>query len=200
MTLGDNPAVVAGALPMGAAQVAFKLGRAPWVEPDQINRGFWIRRLEAREVHWTPTLAYRDADGIEFAIEVPFDGPETPALWPVQAPSAGRLATHSRRSKQVEGDGWRVDTSSYGIDLAHAQAVLDSAAFIVAQALRLPEAAVVSRPIAGSVLRHRHGFELAAHGDVWAAVANCGGFAVTVQGTGTPPDRLDLGHASPASR
>ena len=118
--LGDNPAVVAGALPMGAAQVAFKIGRAPWVEPDQINRGFWICALKAREVNWAPKLVYRDAEGIEFAFELPFEGPETPALWPAQAPSTGRLSMSGRRSNLLEGDGWQVETRSYGIDLAHA--------------------------------------------------------------------------------
>jgi hypothetical protein len=188
--LGSNPAVVAGALPTGAAQVAFKIGRAPWTEPDQINRGFWICTLKLREVNWTPQLAYRDAEGIEFAIEVPSDG--TPALWPAQAPAAGRLASHSRTSNVVEGDGWQVEIYKPGIDLAHAPTLLDPASSVGARELRVPETTVVSRPIVGSVLGHRHGFELAAHGSVWAAVANCGSFAVTVQGTGPPPGRLDL--------
>jgi hypothetical protein len=51
---------------------------------------------------------------------------------------------------------------------------------------------VPARPLAGSVLGRRHGFELAAQGGVWAAVATCGAFAVTVEGRGEPPERLDL--------
>jgi hypothetical protein len=51
---------------------------------------------------------------------------------------------------------------------------------------------VRSRPIAGSVLGRRHGFELAAQDGVWTATATCGAFAITVDGRGDPPERLDL--------
>jgi hypothetical protein len=38
----------------------------------------------------------------------------------------------------------------------------------------------------------RHGFELAAQDGVWAAVATCGAFALTIERRGEPPSRLDL--------
>jgi hypothetical protein len=84
----------------------------------------------------------------------------------------------------LEGGGWRVETSDWG--------PFAPAAGEVAHELGIEDATVPVRPLAGSVLGQRHGFELAAEGDVWAAVATCGAFAVTVKGRGEPPARLDL--------
>jgi hypothetical protein len=72
---------------------------------------------------------------------------------------------------------------------------VDDHALIEAAALEAAVSVSVSvpvRPIAGTVLGFRHGFELAARDGVWAAVAECGPFSVTVEGRGPPPDRLDL--------
>jgi len=88
-----------------------------------------------------------------------------------------------------EHDGWRVEVTDWG--------PFAPAAGLVAHEVCVDEATVVPRPIAGSVLGHRHGFELAAQDGVWAAVATCGAFAVVVEGTGEPPDRLDLERLTP---
>jgi hypothetical protein len=192
-SLGSSPAIFAGALPFGAAAVKLRIGRAPWVEPTAVNRGFWLCVLDAVELTHTPQLVYSDAEGVEFTIEVPLDEADLPAVWPTQAPATGRLVAYSpAHSNQLEADGWQVEILSSGPILPLGQGLLDTPAFLVARRLRVPEASVSSRPIVGSVLGHRHGFELAAQDGRWAAVANCGTFAVTVQGTGTPAKRLDL--------
>jgi hypothetical protein len=49
----------------------------------------------------------------------------------------------------------------------------------------------MSYSMPGTVLGVPHGFE-ASRGDSWAAVAECRSFAVTVEGLGRPPERLDL--------
>jgi hypothetical protein len=72
----------------------------------------------------------------------------------------------------------------------------DWPADLIAEQLRVDAARVASRPIVGSVLGRRHGFELAAEDDIGIAAADCGGFAVTIRGAGEPPPRLDLETAS----
>ncbi len=182
--LGANPAVVAGKLPMGAVGVALRVGRGPWVEPSEIAHGYWICALDARRLTTDPKLAYRDAEGAEFALEVPFDGPGLPRLWALQAPPGGRLVQHGGGTEVHEHDGWRIEVTDWG--------PFAPAAGLVAHELGVDEATVVPRAIAGTVLGHRHGFELAAQDGVWAAVATCGAFTVVVEATGEPPERLDL--------
>jgi hypothetical protein len=83
--LGSDPAILAGALPAGAAGMRLRVGRRPWVEPTAVNRGWWLCVLDQRVVDFVPDIAYFDAEGQEFEITVPFDGPELPRL---QAPGA----------------------------------------------------------------------------------------------------------------
>jgi hypothetical protein len=91
---------------------------------------------------------------------------------------------HGSGTEVLEAGEWRVVITDWG--------PFAPAAGEVAHELGIDEASVPARPLAGSVLGRRHGFELAAHGGVWAAVATCGAFAVTVQARGEPPQRLDL--------
>ena len=182
--LGSDPAILASTLPAGAADVAVRVGRGPWTKPNQINRGVWICALNAREVTYTPQLVYYDAEGVEFAITVPLDGPEAPSLWPTQAPSSGRLAGRGSGGKLLEGGDWEVNISNCG--------PFETAAEVLAEDVGVHEAEILSRPIPGSVLGHRHGFELASRDGRWLAVAECGGFAIIVRATGELPARLDL--------
>ena len=117
-----------------------------------------------------------------FEHRVPFDG--VPRLWPRQAPTGAALVQRGGGTEVLEAGEWRVEITDWG--------PFAPAAGEVAHELAIQEASVPVRPLAGSVLGWRHGFELATHGDVWAAVATCGGFAVTVEGRGEPPERLDL--------
>lgn len=150
-----------------------------------MNRGYWICALDARELTRIPNLVYRDAEGVEFAISVPLDEPGLPRLWPSQAPSPGRLVAHGTMNL-LEQDEWQVEIQNFGM------APLQSPAELIAEQLRCEVARVPSRSIVGSVLGHRHGFELAVHSGFWVAVADCSEFAVTVKGMGDPPLRLDL--------
>jgi hypothetical protein len=189
--LGSNPAVLAGRIPLGAATVNLRVSApGPWMQPDALNRGAWICALDTRELRRAPQLRYLDAEGAEFAVEVPFEQPEPPQLWPVQAPSPGRLVSHSHGSgNTVEGGDWEVEISTVG---PGAGATETPGEFLAWRGIRVDPARLPSRPIAGSVLGHRHGFELAAPSGIWVAIADCGGVQLVVRGVGEPPTRLDL--------
>ena len=188
--LGSNPAVLAGRVPLGAASVNLRISaRGPWIEPDALNRGVWICALDTRELRRTPQLRYHDAEGVEFAVEVPFDSPEPPQLWPVQAPTRGRLVAYGGAGSTVEGGDWRVEISTVG---PGAGAVETPGELLAWRGVRVDPARLSSRAIVGSVLGHRHGFELAAPSGIWVAIADCGGVQLVVQGVGEPPARLDL--------
>ena len=198
--IGSQPAILAGELPFGVATVELRVGRGPWLHPGATGRGFWLCVLDTPELTRTPELVYRDAEGVEIAIEIPLDSAGVPALWPTQAPPPGPSSAFSPgHSYQLETDGWRVETVHHGDFLPLAQVLLDTPSYLVAQDLGIPDPGLATQPIPGSVLGHRHGFALAAHHGVWAAVANCGTWGVTVQGTGAPPSRLDL-HEVPRPR
>src|SRR3954470_14237543 len=130
-------------------------------------------RLQDRD----PEISYVDADGDVFEDRVAFDG--IPRLWPRQAPPGAQWVQRGGGTEVLEGGGWRVETSDWG--------PFAPAAGEVAHELGVQETSVPVRPIAGSVLGRRHGFELASRAGVWAAVATCGSFAVTVEGRGGPP-------------
>ena len=97
--LGSDPAILAGALPAGAADVAVRAG-------------------------------------------------------PTQAPP-GRLVSRGTSGTQLEGGVWELSVANFG--------PFETAAQV-----------------------------LAARDGRWLAVAECGGFAITVRATGRPPTRLDL--------
>lgn len=191
--IGSNPAILAGELPFGAATVELRVGRGPWIEPGATGHGSWLCVLDTPELTRTPELIYRDVEGVELVIEIPLDAAGVPALWPAQAPPPGRSSAFSPgHSYRLETDGWEVESVHHGDILPLAQALLDAPAYLVAQELGVPDPGLATQPIVGSVLGRRHGFALAAHHGVWAAVANCGSWGVTVTGTGEPPSRLDL--------
>jgi hypothetical protein len=174
--IGSNPVVLAGRLPPGAVAVA-------GLEGELVSAGpYWLcvtgRRLLTRE----PSVSFVDADGEVFENAVPHDG--MPRLWPVQASEAGRRTQWGDGIEVHSGGGWQVSVMEHG--------PWAPAAEEVAEELGVDAATVPVRPIAGTVLGHRHGFELAARDGVWAAVAECGAFSVTVTGQGDPPARLDL--------
>jgi hypothetical protein len=166
MDVGSNPVVLAGVLPPGSV--------SPVVDGELvIANGYWLCRTNKRMLRREPEIIhYLDVEGEPFAHVVPFDG--LPGLWPRQAPARAL----------VDDEDWRitVNEGQYG------------AAFEVAIRLDVEEAGVPVRPIAGTVLGHRHGFDLAAQNKVWAAVAECGSFHVTMVGSGEPPERLDFEH------
>lgn len=138
-----------------------------------IANGYWLCRTNKRSLRYEIEVTeYLDVEGEAFAHAVPFDG--VPDLWPRQAPPR----------ELVDDDEWRVDVNDWG--------PFAPAAGEVAHELDADEATVPVRPITGTVLGHRHGFELAAQTGVWAAVSECGGFAITIQGRGAPPERLDF--------
>lgn len=113
--LGSRPVVLAGAMPLGAATVALRTGaHGGWHEPDVVNRGYWMCALNTKELNRTPEFIYRDAEGEAFTVEVSFSDSELPQLWPVQAPSTGRLRGYSARSNTVTSDTWHVDLSDVG--------------------------------------------------------------------------------------
>jgi hypothetical protein len=174
--LGADPVVLAGRLPPGAVGVVGVDGELV------VAKGYWICKTSLRTLRREPEIAYRDCDGDVFPHVVPYDG--VPRLWPIQAPSGPRPTQWGGGTVVFEAGGWCVEITDSG-PFAHA-------AGEVAHELGVDETTVAVRPIAGTVLGHRHGFELAAQDRVWAAVAECGSFSVTVQGNGDPPERLDL--------
>jgi hypothetical protein len=174
--LGSDPVVLAGQLPPGAVAAVVADG-----EP-VVSGGYWICVTRSRTLRRDPEISFLDVDGNVFEHDVPFDG--LPRLWPTQAPPGARLVQRGGGTEVLEADEWRVEITDWG--------PFAPAAGEVAHELGIEEAGVPARPLAGSVLGRRHGFELAAQGGVWAAVATCGAFAVTVEGRGEPPKRLDL--------
>ena len=176
--LAADPVVLAGRLPPGAVGVVGVDGELV------VANGYWICKTSLRTLPREPEIAYRDPDGDVFQHLVPYDG--VPRLWPTQAPSGPRLTRWGGGTLVFEADGWRVEITDWG--------PFAPAAGEVAHELGVDETTVAVRPIAGTVLGHRHGFELAAQDRVWAAVAECGTFSVTVTGNGDPPERLDLEH------
>jgi hypothetical protein len=174
--LAADPVVLAGRLPPGAVGVVGVDGELV------VANGYWICKTQLRTLRREPEIAYRDIDGHVFRHAVPYDG--MPRLWPTQAPSGPRPVQWGDGTLVFEASGWRVEITDWG--------PFAPAAGEVADELGVDETAVATRPIAGTVLGHRHGFELAAQDRVWAAVAECGGFSVTVEGNSEPPERLDL--------
>jgi hypothetical protein len=166
MDIGSNPVVLAGVLPPGAV--------SPVVDGDLVvANGYWLCRTNKRLLRREPEiLHYLDVEGEPFAHAVSFDG--APRLWPRQAPSPAL----------VDADDWRIDVVEQGY--------FGSAAFEVAVRMGVEEATVPARPIPGTVLGHRHGFELAAQDGTWAAVCECGSFDITMIGRGEAPERLDF--------
>lgn len=165
--IGSNPVVLAGQLPPGAVRPAGLDGELV------TGGGYWLCRTGKRLLRREPEVtSYEDVEGKPFAHRVPFDG--VPDLWPRQAPP----------HEQADQDEWRIHVEDWGL--------FAPAAGEVAQELGVDEPKVPVRPITGTVLGHRHGFELAAQDGVWAATAECGGFAITMIGRGAPPERLDF--------
>ena len=174
--LGANPVVLAGELPPGAVAPALDDG-----EPI-VSAGYWICLTGRRTFRRDPMVRFLGADGEIFEEVVLADG--LPCLWPAQGPPGARVVQRGGGTQVLEAEAWRVETSDWGL--------FAPAAAQVAHELGVEEASVPARPIAGSVLGRRHGFELAAQDGVWTATATCGAFAITVGGRGDPPERLDL--------
>jgi hypothetical protein len=175
--LGADPVVLAGELPPGAVAPALDEG-----EPI-VSAGYWICLTGRRTFRREPKVRFLDADGEVFDEVVPADG--LPWLWPVEGPPGARVVQRGAGTQVLEAEQWRVETSDWGL--------FAPAAAQVAHELGVEETSVPARPIAGSVLGRRHGFELAVLDGVWTATATCGAFAATVDGRGEPPERLDLG-------
>jgi hypothetical protein len=174
--LGADPVVLAGQLPPGAVAPVLTEG-VPIV-----SGGYWICLTRDRSLQSDPQIRFLDVDGEVFDEAIVCQG--VPWLWPTQAPPGARVVQHGAGTEVLEADDWRVEITDWG--------PFAPAAGEVAHELGVEEARIPVRPLAGTVLGHRHGFELAAQDGVWAAVATCGAFAVTIEARGEPPPRLDL--------
>lgn len=174
--LGADPVVLAGELPPGAVAPVLSDGTPI------VSGGYWICLTPYRSLPSDPQIRFLDVEGDVFDEAIAVEG--VLWLWPTQAPPGARVVQHGGGTEVLEAGAWRAEITDWG--------PFAPAAGEVAHELGIEEARVPVRPLAGTVLGHRHGFELAAQNGVWAAVATCGAFAVTIEGRGEPPMRLDL--------
>ena len=173
--LGAGPVVLAGELPPGAVAPAL-------AQEVVVSGGYWMCVTSSRLQHRNPEISYVDADGDVFEDRVAFDG--IPRLWPRQAPPGAQGVERGGGTEVLEGGGWRVETSDWG--------PFAPAAGEIAQRARDRGSHGAGATAGGQRPRAKARIRARGRGDVWAAVATCGGFTVTVKGHGDPPARLDL--------
>jgi hypothetical protein len=192
--LGTNPAVLAGRLPPGA--VAASVRDAGGVRHEGVTgRGYWLCVLPGRVLQEEPAVHYRDGEANSFVLTIDVsDRPgfelggdladvlrraTVPALWPKQSGVSpvlrgwGGGPDSEIDHVSLDGGEWEVVVSANGV-----------------MAPDEFQGEIASLP--GSILGQPHAFGLVSTRNGWAALAECGTFAVCVEAAGELPRRLDL--------